>query len=96
MQNKLSPQVLKSDEEKTTVEASMVEKVESLQVGGCSKNTLQGWLLVTGELLTVKDIRKGCEPKYKHISETWILPFAVLFAMVAYAALAFVYYNNDG
>ena len=60
MLNKLSPQVLKSDEEKATVEAGgKVKKVESLQVGGCSKNTLQGWLQVTGELLTVKDIRKG-------------------------------------
>ena len=70
MQNKLSPQVLKSDEEKATVEAggkvkkvearlSKVKKVENLEVGGCSKNTLQGWLLVTGELLTVKDVRKG-------------------------------------
>ena len=63
MQKKLSPQVLKSDEVKATVEAGgkgkKVEKVESLDVGGCSKNTLQGWLQVTGELLTVKDIRKG-------------------------------------
>ena len=53
---------MKSDEEKATVEASKVEKVkkvENLKVGGCSKNTLQGWLQVTGELLTVKDIRKG-------------------------------------
>ena len=51
---------MKSDEEKATVEAGgKVKKVESLQVGGCSKNTLQGWLQVTGQLLTVKDIRKG-------------------------------------
>ena len=70
MQNELSPQVLKSDEEKATVEAggkvekvearlSKGKKVEGLKVGGCSKNTLQGWLQVTGQLLTVKDIRKG-------------------------------------
>ena len=66
MQNELFPQVLKSDEEKATVEAGgkvekvkKVKKVENLEVGGCSKNTLQGWLQVTGELLTVKDIRKG-------------------------------------
>ena len=31
-----------------------------------------------------------------HLSETWILPFVVLFAMVAYAFLAIVFYNNDG
>ena len=36
------------------------------------------------------------KPKKKYFSETWILPFAVLFAMVAYAVLAIVFYNNDG
>ena len=54
---------MKSDEEKATVKAGgkveKVKKVENLKVGGCSKNTLQGWLQVTGQLLTVKDIRKG-------------------------------------
>ena len=54
---------MKSDEERATVEkggkVEKVKKVESIEVGGCSKNTLQGWLQVTGELLTVKDIRKG-------------------------------------
>ena len=29
-------------------------------------------------------------------SETWALPIAVLFAMVAYAVVAAVFYNNDG
>ena len=32
----------------------------------------------------------------KLFSETWILPSAVLFAMVAYSALALVFYNSDG
>ena len=36
------------------------------------------------------------QQKMKYFSETWILPFAVLFAMVAYAVLAIVYYNYDG
>ena len=31
-----------------------------------------------------------------YFSETWILPFAVLFAMVAYAVLAIIFYNIDG
>ena len=58
-------QFLTKGQDKATVEASKVEKVkkvkkvENLKVGGCSKNTLQGWLQVTGQLLTVKDIRKG-------------------------------------
>lgn len=30
------------------------------------------------------------------LSETWILPFIVLFAMVVYAVLAIVFYNNEG
>ena len=29
-------------------------------------------------------------------SETWALPITVLFAMVAYAVVAAVFYNNDG
>ena len=35
------------------------------------------------------------KPKFKFISETWILPFAVLFAMVAYAVLAIIFYKFD-
>ena len=30
------------------------------------------------------------------VSETWALPITVLFAMVAYAVVAAVFYNNDG
>ena len=30
------------------------------------------------------------------ISETWALPITVLLAVVAYAAVAAVFYNNDG
>ena len=33
--------------------------------------------------------------KFKYFSENWILPFAVLFAMVAYTVLAIFFYNND-
>ena len=32
----------------------------------------------------------------KYFSETWILPFAVFIASVAYTVLAIVFYNNDG
>ena len=32
----------------------------------------------------------------KLFSETWILPSAVLFAMVVYSASALVFYNSDG
>ena len=30
------------------------------------------------------------------VSETWALPITVLFAMVAYAVVAAIFYNNDG
>ena len=33
--------------------------------------------------------------KKKYFSETWILPFAVLFGIVAYSVLA-MFYNIDG
>ena len=36
------------------------------------------------------------KPKLKYFSETWILPSAVLLAIVAYAVLAIAFYNNDG
>ena len=36
------------------------------------------------------------KPNLKYFSETWILPSAVLLATVAYAVLAFVFYNNSG
>ena len=36
------------------------------------------------------------KPKLKYFSETWILPSATLLAIVAYAVLAIVFYNNDG
>ena len=35
------------------------------------------------------------QPKNKYFPETWILPFAVLSAMVAYAITAIVFYNTD-
>ena len=31
---------------------------------------------------------------YQYVSETWILPFATLFAMVAYVVLAIIFYIN--
>ena len=38
---------------------------------------------------------KGSEAKMKYFTENWILPFVVLCALVAYAVLAIVFYNND-
>ena len=93
-------------ENRATVDASKV-KEENLEVAGgkCWRGFWLSALNITGEIfnqfpvkvifVTVKDkLRISCYRKY--FSETWILPFAVLFAMVAYAVLAIVFYNNDG
>ena len=51
-------------------------------------------LLLSLQILSDKAIfsHSNC----KKIPETWILPITVLFAMVAYAVLAIVFYSNDG
>ena len=43
---------------------------------------------------SAKDISSTTNNEY--FSEAWILPFAVLYAMVAYAIMAIVFYNTDG
>ena len=40
--------------------------------------------------------QKKKKPKLKYFTETWILPFAVLAAVVGYAVLAIAFYNKDG
>ena len=99
----------KGKENRATVDASKA-KEENLEVAGgkCWRGFWLSALNVTGEIfnqfpkdifLPVRAEEKEYvvpKPKLKYISETWILPFAVLFAMVAYAVLAIVFYNNDG
>ena len=97
-------------ENRATVDASKA-KEENLEVvrGKCWRGFWLSALNVTGDIfnqfpmkdifLTIKAEEKEYvvpKPKLKYISETWILPFAVLFAIVAYALLAIVFYNNDG
>ena len=36
------------------------------------------------------------QQKLKYFSETWILPFTVLFATLAYVVQAVAFYNSDG
>ena len=87
-----------------TVDASKV-KEENLEVAGgkCLRGKWQSALNITGEifnralmkvvLVTIKAVNMT---KLKYFSEIWILPSAVLLAMVAYTLLAVVFYNNDG
>ena len=104
-------QVLKKADDKEStpsVEGSKV-KEEKLEVAGqkCWRGKWQSVLTFTGEIFnrfpmkvifaTVKASQYVVlKLKWKQISETWILPFTVLFAMVAYAVLAIVFYNKDG
>ena len=57
--------------------------IQSLSIEGCTRN------YQSREYVVLK-------PNLKYFSETWILPSAVLLASVAYAVLAFVFYNNSG
>ena len=97
------------DKESTeTVEAIKVKEEELEDAGGkCWRGKWQSALCLTGEIFnqfpmkvifaTVKASQYVVlKLKWKQISETWILPFTVLFAMVAYAVLAIVFYNKDG
>ena len=96
------------EENRATVDASKA-KEENLEVAGgkCWRGFWLSALNVTGEIfnqfpmkvifVTIKTEEYVVpKPKLKYFSETWILPFAVLFAMVAYAVLAIFFLNNDG
>ena len=48
------------------------------------------------KLSMFRDDIKMFSHKLSKFPETWILPITVLFAMVAYAATAIDFYNNDG
>ena len=97
------------DKENTaTVDASKA-KEENLEVAGekCWRGKWQSALNYTGEIFnrfpmkvifaTVKASQYVVlKLNWKYFSETWILPFAVLFATVVYTAFAIAYYNKDG
>ena len=102
-------QVLKKADDKEStpsVEGSKV-KEEKLEVAGqkCWRGKWQSVLTFTGEIFnwfpmkvifaTVKASQYVVlKLKWKQISETWILPFTVLFAMGVYTVFAIAFYNN--
>ena len=98
----------KNKESTATVDGSKVtEKNLEVAEEKCWRGKWQSVLKFTGEIFnrfpmkvifaTVKASQYVVlKLKWKQISETWVLPFTVLFAMVAYAVLAIVFYNNDG
>ena len=95
-------------ENRATVDTNKA-KEKNLEVAGgkCWRGFWLSALNVTGEIfnqfpmkvifVTIKTEEYVVpKPKLKYFSETWILPFAVLFAVVAYAVVAVVFYNSDG
>ena len=93
-----------NDKEST---ATVEVKEEKLEVAGgkCWRGFGLSVLTTTGEkkkkpkMIYFSEIflfSKKKKPKLKYFTETWILPFAVLAAMVAYAVLAIAFYNKDG
>ena len=54
------------------------------------------FILLRVLLLSLQILSDKAIISIKKSPETWILPITVLFAMVAYAACAIVFYNNDG
>ena len=95
------------DKESTpSVEGSKV-KEEKLEVAGgkCWRGKWQSVLKFTGEIFNRFPMKvifatvKASEyvvlnPNQKYFSETWILPFIVLFAMGVYTVFAIAFYNN--
>ena len=95
------------DKESTpSVEGSKV-KEENLEVAGgkCWRGKWQSALCLTGEIFNRFPMKvifatvKASEyvvlnPNQKYFSETWILPFIVLFAMGVYTVFAIAFYNN--
>ena len=93
----------KAEEKENTgnVEGRKV-KEEKLEVAGgkCWRSSLESALRVTGEKFNhVYNCQRWgiccSETKIKFFTENWILPFVVLCALVAYAVLPIVFYNND-
>ena len=95
------------DKESTpSVEGSKV-KEENLEVAGenCWRGKWQSALKFTGEIFNQFPMKVifatvnvsqyvVLKLKWKQISETWILPFTNLFAMMVYTAFAIAFYNN--
>ena len=81
---------------------------ENLEVAGgiCWRQKWRVGLCLTGEIFNcfpmkvifaTGKVKESCfQQKLKYFSETWILPFIVLFATLAYSIQAIAFYNSDG
>ena len=69
------------------------EGCEEVSRGSCSKGSWRHFFEVTGDIL-FQILSQECVWS-KIFLETWALPITVLFAVVAYAVLAAVFYDMD-
>ena len=96
----------KIKESTATVDGSKVtEKNLDVAEEKCWRGKWQSALCLTGEIFNRFPMKvifatvKASEyvvlnPNQKYFSETWILPFIVLFAMGVYTVFAIAFYNN--
>ena len=85
---------MRKDKERTaTVETSKVKEERPAVAGRCWKAVWLGALQKTGELF-ISSPQKVLKRKL-FFSETWVLPFSTLLAMVVYAIVAITFYTRD-
>ena len=91
----LSYQVLTKGQQRRSSAANQPDKEECVEVsrGSCSKGSWRHFFEVTGNIL-FQILSQECLWN-KIFLETWALPIIVLFAVVAYAVLAAVFYDMD-
>ena len=91
----LSYQVLTKGQQRRSSEANQPDKEGCVEVsrGSCSKGSWRHFFEVTGNIL-FQILSQECVWS-KIFLETWALPITVLFAVVAYAVLAAVFYDMD-
>ena len=84
----------KIKESTATVDGSKVtEKNLDVAEEKCWRGKWQSVLEFTGEISNEGHIC-NCQGQSIYFSETWILPFTVLFAMGVYTVFAIAFYNN--
>ena len=95
----LSYQISTKDQQRRSSAASqpdkdkMKERCVEVSRGSCSKGSWRHFFEVTGNIL-FQMLSQECVWS-KIFLETWALPITVLFAVVAYAVLAAVFYDMD-
>ena len=78
-----------------TIQPGKVKKCLEVSEGRCSNGDWRRFFETAGKILLKVPISLKMCLESKLFSETWALPITVLFAVVAYAVLAAIFYNMD-